>query len=451
MKKPAFLLAAVLCLTAAGGALGEKYETMPDIFRFRQVTAEETVGRATVRRAYPDSANDAVDADMRGLIDGMSADAVARTNTRLAVAVDTGASVFRTGESCMSFLTVSRAVRDDRQIDMAFDARAYDLSDGRRLSLTDLILPDGAAWRTLENAVRDTVEAYFPGETPDRAALDAACARGALENAAFTLTPARLVIHYRANAFYAGKRTILHVALPHGAWRDSMTALARRQTDCSRFKMIALTYDDGPNHILTERVMDALREYGANATFFGMGVYYTPCSDVICRQHDALFAVESHSYRHEYDINTETAAAWVDKSDALMSSIIGVGPSMMRAPGGDCGIYRRAKVMLPFIGWNLRSDDLNAKSAGQVTRRVLGLAQDGMVVLMHDLCRLSPSYTPQILEALEERGYLCVTVAEMYDLYGVPLILNEPYNGTETTAAAKRLSGESDPASPAGE
>ena len=35
--------------------------------------------------------------------------------------------------------------------------------------------------------------------------------------------------------------------------------------------MVALTFDDGPSPKYTERILDALKEYNASATFFVLG------------------------------------------------------------------------------------------------------------------------------------------------------------------------------------
>lgn len=431
-----FALTALLALTAAGGAFAEKYNAMPEIFIFRQFSTKETIGKIDVRTCLPDCSHDGVDAEMRALIEGMGARTLDLTKTQKPDRIDTGAYAFRSGESAMSFLTTSFARKDDIQTYVAFDARVYDLSDGRRLRLTDLILPDGAVWAMLANAVRDTVTAYFPDAAPLKEALDAACAREALEDAGFTVTPARLVLHYHAGDFYPGRENLIHVAIPHRLWRGSMTDLALRQTDCSRFKCVALTYDDGPALGTSDRVMDALRAFGATATFFCLGDRVKGCQAVLAREHDALFSPQSHSYRHEYKITPATAAEWVEKTDALFKQIIGIGPTMMRAPGGNTRHYVSAQVPLPLIGWNLESQDIKFTRDYEIARRVTTTAGDGRIVLMHDINSLSPSYTQLIAEQLAAKGFLCVTVEELFELYGIPLEASIVYTGNETHDAA---------------
>ena len=53
-----------------------------------------------------------------------------------------------------------------------------------------------------------------------------------------------------------------------------------------------------------------------------------------------------------------------------------------------------------------------------IASNVGGGAQDGSVVLMHDLRSSCYRYLKPILERLEARGFLCVTVEELFAIRG---------------------------------
>ena len=249
MKRFIALCAAALLLAGASHANAER-AAIPDVLRFTQ----ETMAREYMRdkqyilRTYPQTANEHVNADLRALIDDMTEKA--RPNLPQGKVdpisyLDVGATVFRTGSQWISFLTIAHIAYNKEQTYVNFDARVYDMVSGSRLALTDLFAPDSAAWDLLAQEVRTQLTDYFLTGSPDAAALEALCTREALESAAFTLTPAKLELHYRADTLYPGKNTLMHVKLYYSTLRPLMTEQGQAITDNSQYKMIALTYDDG--------------------------------------------------------------------------------------------------------------------------------------------------------------------------------------------------------------
>ena len=336
----------------------------------------------------------------------------------------------------MSFLTIALIDHEREQTYVDFDARVYDMVSGSRVALTDLFAPDSPAWDMMAQAVREQLTDYFMTEAPNSAALDALCAREALETAAFTLTPAKLELHYRADSLYPGKNTLMHVKLYYSALRPLMTDLGQKITDNSRYKLIALTYDDGGAKATTKELLLVLRRFGANATFFIVGKQMQGNHYNMCRQHDAGFALASHNYEHVYTgITEQTVKDWKATFDAEMDALVGVRPAYMRAPGGLSAAFIKANVGLPLIDWSLTSHDAGNTNEKEVGKQVSSNARDGDVVLMHDLNPLSYKYTEIILENLEAKNILCVTVDELFDHYGVPLLPNQNYTGCLEQAA----------------
>ena len=215
-----------------------------------------------------------------------------------------------------------------------------------------------------------------------------------------------------------------------------MTELGKKITDNSRYKLIALTYDDGGAKATTKELLLVLRRFGANATFFIVGKQMQGNHYNMCRQHDAGFALASHNYEHVYTgITEQTVKDWKATFDAEMDALVGVRPAYMRAPGGLSAAFIKANVGLPLIDWSLTSHDAGNTNEKEVGKQVSSNARDGDVVLMHDLNPLSYKYTEIILENLEAKNILCVTVDELFDHYGVPLLPNQNYTGCLEQAA----------------
>lgn len=434
-QRLAMLMALLAMLVPILPAAGETdfCTEMPPLLHFTQTSHKETIAADThILRTYPDTANDGVDAEMCALIDEMAEAARPHLPLEAGLApsyLDVGAIVSRSGASVMSFLTLAEISRDMAHLSVDFSARVYDMQTGEQLSLSRFFASDSGAWQILADAVYSQLHAAFPALEPDSQALAQLCSREALENAAFTLGAARLTLTYRADTLYPGKNTLLHVHVYYPEIREMMTDYGKAQTDNSRFKMIALTYDDGPARGATRNVLDALRRHGAQATFFIVGKNITRNHDIIALQQNRGYSIQSHSYTHTYPKDLKPGAA-LDEDARLrreMGDTIGILPTMMRAPGGTDPYYIRQQIDYPMINWSAPSGDSGNDNVKGIIQTLKNRAADSAIVLMHDIRPKCYVYTEEFLKYLENRGYLCVTVEELFCNAGVPLKPNVSY------------------------
>ena len=422
-----------LLLWAMTAAAQEYYTQMPPYLQMTQETvSRETADKRIVRCTYPKTANVQVDGEIRALVDAMAAqgeELLPAQRPDSTWYLDVGPVITRTGTSWMSFLTIAEMTGDRQMHSVAFDARVYDMETGERIRMTDLFAPDSAAWALMEEEVRAQLGAAFPLEEADRQALDALCSREALEEASFTLGGGRMLLTYRADSVYPGKNTLLHVELYYSSIRPLMTPRAQEQTDNSRYRMIALTYDDGCARGNTRSVLDVLRRWGAPATFFIVGRTIPNNHDILSRQQNGGYELESHTYAHEYP-DEVTPAQMFENKDLLaltMSSVVGVEPAMMRAPGGMERKYILQGIGYPLMHWSVASGDSGSTNAKRCAARVTETAKDGDIVLMHDSNPLCGQYSEIVLEKLTAQGFMFVTVEELFDDWGVPLEPNRVY------------------------
>ena len=63
-------------------------------------------------------------------------------------------------------------------------------------------------------------------------------------------------------------------------------------------KIVALTFDDGPNEPYTGQILDLLRKRGAKATFFVVGVNATRHPETLLRIVDEGHAIGNHTWSH---------------------------------------------------------------------------------------------------------------------------------------------------------
>jgi peptidoglycan-N-acetylglucosamine deacetylase len=153
---------------------------------------------------------------------------------------------------------------------------------------------------------------------------------------------------------------------------------------------VALTYDDGPDPLWTERLLAELRASGARATFFVIAPNAVSNPDLIeemCADgHEVAFHCHRH-VRHVQQSEDELSADLVGGLRQLRS--IGAVPRAWRAPWGrETEVTRRlaARHRLRLWGWNLDSHDWRGDSAARMYAAMAaqGGLRDGDVVLMHD-------------------------------------------------------------------
>lgn len=440
MKKIFALLCAamLLCAPAMAEESTEKYREMPYHLRVTQKTEEGKLGRyQEILKTYPDTANDAVDAEIRQLVDEMSERSVRllpEGEKEEIATLDVGAVISRTGTSWMSFLTLAQITYEREVTHMEADVRVYDIETGERITLADIFPQDSEAWDMLAAAVRDQLTAAFPGVQPDQAALDALCTKEALQEAAFTLGGAKLTLTYRADSVYPGRsNTLLHVTLYYPDIRQHMTERAFVQTDNSRFVMVALTYDDGGGGKYTRRLLGEMRNHGVTATFFLVGRQMRRNHDNLVRQQNSGYSLQYHSYTHPYGHKVHYDQAFEEKAmfEAELSAITGVVPTLMRAPGGKEEKYMRWEIGYPLIHWSLASTDSGNPHVDAIASRVIRYAWDGDIVLMHDINDQVNKYSKKIFENFNSCGMMTVTVEELFAHAGIELEPNKTYYSTK--------------------
>lgn len=153
---------------------------------------------------------------------------------------------------------------------------------------------------------------------------------------------------------------------------------------------VALTFDDGPDPLWTERLLALLRQAGARATFFVMTPRAVLNRDLI----EAMLAdgheVGFHCYRHVRHSEQSEGELLHELATGLRQlDSVGVEPRAWRAPWGvETETTRRlaAEAGLRLWGWNLDSHDWRRDSSEQMLGAVAaqGGLRDGDVILMHD-------------------------------------------------------------------
>jgi len=190
-------------------------------------------------------------------------------------------------------------------------------------------------------------------------------------------------------------------------------------------KVIALSFDDGPNEPYTSQILDILSSYGVKATFFvvGKNVEYYP--DVARRIVAEGHVLGNHSYTHkalsEFDVPDYSE---VDLAQAAIYNVTGVRPHLFRPPYGRKTPWELEYVKrkgLVTVTWSVSANDPHKPPSDAITEKVLHAARPGAIILLHDGNGIkhgadrsrTVAALPQIIESLKAQGYTFVTVPEV--------------------------------------
>ncbi len=195
---------------------------------------------------------------------------------------------------------------------------------------------------------------------------------------------------------------------------------------------VALTFDDGPSSSLTPRLLDALDEYNAKATFFLVGNMIRS-DDVVKRIYNSGHEIGNHTYDHKdlttlsYDaINNE-----IEQTSDIIRSITGANPTLLRPPYGAHNSYVDniiGQYNFPIIFWNVDPEDWKYRDSDLVYEKVKNGLVDGNIILMHDIHATTVEAAIRILRDYSNKGYKFVTVSQLASIKNTPLNPGQSYS-----------------------
>jgi len=201
-------------------------------------------------------------------------------------------------------------------------------------------------------------------------------------------------------------------------------------------RVVALTYDDGPNPPYTDRILEVLERERVHATFFLVGRAVEAYPDVVRREVRDGDAVGNHSWDHSHLVVLSQAqlVQSIERTDAAIRGAAGVRTHLLRPPFGarDWSVMQTAQRLgYTVVMWSAPlARDWEYPPADVIAQRVLAGVGDGSIVVLHDgnrgmLCgaqHINPhvcdrsadiAATRFIIEELKRRGYRFVTIPEL--------------------------------------
>ena len=196
-------------------------------------------------------------------------------------------------------------------------------------------------------------------------------------------------------------------------------------------KLIALSFDDGPNETTTAEVLDLLQEHDIPASFFVIGQFINESTaKQMTRAISLGCEVQNHSLTHTMmtQLSPEEVAEEVRKTDELIEKYTGTKPWLFRPPFIDHNESMHQTIGHTFICGVGCEDWVPERTAQQRYEILISTLKDGDIVLLHDLQGNDNTVEAlkMLIPEMKKQGYTFVTVTELYKRKGVS---PDPHNG----------------------
>lgn len=204
-------------------------------------------------------------------------------------------------------------------------------------------------------------------------------------------------------------------------------------------RIVALTFDDGPNPPYTDAILATLRKERVHATFFVVGQAVAAYPQTVRREYDDGNAIGNHTWNHGHLVLYDPASLreTLERTDQAIYAATGHHTNIMRPPyGGRDWLVLDEVRRLGYtpVMWSVPlAKDWEYPPGPLIAARVLHYVADGSIIDLHDgnrgivctrqrvaahVCDRSGDVeaTRLIVESLKGRGYRFVTIPELLEM-----------------------------------
>lgn len=183
-------------------------------------------------------------------------------------------------------------------------------------------------------------------------------------------------------------------------------------------KVCSLTFDAAWGNEDTQQLIDILKKYDIQATFFVVGEWVEKYPESVKALSDAGHEVMNHSATHPHmpDLSAEQMTAEVQSCNEKIKAITGVQPTLFRPPYGDYNdavVSTMRSIGMYCIQWDVDSLDWKNPAPSEITSRVVQNAQNGSIILFHNAAVNTPAALPDVIEGLKAKGFSFLPVSKL--------------------------------------
>ena len=180
-------------------------------------------------------------------------------------------------------------------------------------------------------------------------------------------------------------------------------------------KMVALTFDDGPNY-KTSKILEILNKYNVSATFFVLGSKISSNEKILEKMTTYRMEIGNHTFSHKLmtKMDNEHIIKEIKDTNELIYNIIGKYPKVVRPSYGSFNKKIKESIDMPIIIWNIDTLDWKSHNSTKIVSRVMNKVSDGDIILMHDIYSATVKAVDIVVPKLINEGYQIVSVSELF-------------------------------------
>lgn len=192
-------------------------------------------------------------------------------------------------------------------------------------------------------------------------------------------------------------------------------------------RWVSLTFDDGPDPVMTTRILDALKAVRAPAAFFLVGRRARRHPELVCRIASEGHEVGNHTWSHRPLLAGASPDRQLSRTEEVLSRLCPGSPRIFRPPFGAIGPNGPAALRrhgLTPVYWSIVPGDWDPTHPDQLRRRVLRQLHPGAVIVLHagrPWHAGTAAAVGPLVRDLRDRDYEIVPISRMLAAGGHPV------------------------------
>jgi peptidoglycan/xylan/chitin deacetylase (PgdA/CDA1 family) len=200
-------------------------------------------------------------------------------------------------------------------------------------------------------------------------------------------------------------------------------------------KVVFLTFDDGPGHSSSKKILNVLQQKDVKASFFIVGENIkNDTVEIVEDLYKSGMDIYPHCYDHHYGVLYKSENSYFEDLNKYVNTTKGLiykdRRVFVRLPGGSLNSYCRSDVLksiknrlekgnVDYIDWNVSIGDASGANISK-EQLITNVRKEGdvyrvAVVLMHDADYKSSTIEalPEIIDFYKGKGYNFKLLSEM--------------------------------------
>ncbi len=191
-------------------------------------------------------------------------------------------------------------------------------------------------------------------------------------------------------------------------------------------KIVALTFDDGPNPPYTNTLLDVLQKHQVRATFFLVGKNLEKYPEIGKKIVADGHQIGNHTYSHSFskNFNAKSIMRDIEINQNCIEKILGQRPTLFRPPW----LFRQPRLLqyvrrnnlVPVSGTFGSEREIFQPPARSMAKRALQQLRPGAILIFHDGYNASGSNRAETVAAIDllislikARGFTFVTLESL--------------------------------------